>query len=960
MSPFSTGSGNASRSARLTGPNGGASATAPGADATPATDPRQLRLVAGRNGGPTLSLTLVLAGIPRPDETHVGARIGMGLLTIGVTVEKAPSTLNGSAPTPFGRSVVLELLDGASVVSSTIVSGPTSRLGFSMSLNAEQARDVLGAIDRKPSRLQLRATIEANGLRTVCETRLDELLGGCLDGLDRDAHIKLVSLAATDGDGGATVAPTPKRRVAPPRARTEESQRQARFAAIAGGRLTAVSTLLMPVEGVTAAHLQNAGALHRAGLETVGIALDDAVVIPEAEAAESLPVVRDPAASAFLDRLDPTIAWVAPSFEVVQPAPTDTAATSPFTFSFRRAGATAAGQPAIDAVTTLTLRAVTPPLADGAVVALGATETKQLPTDGLTVTFALPFRDDSGTTQVERFPGEVTPTAGGLVVRLALVDAWARLLYGALSQPGFQSLPLRVEVSWTYPGYEVIDGSALDVVFGTKVAVLPVAFTKRDARSLRNGFLEAGTATFRSPAADLVLHAQTGAKIIPTAVSVVALRPELAVTAGWWRKTSYARRTFARSQSVEVLMPCRDVGACYVEERDEGPTAIGCQDALRLGQTSWRQYEEIAVLRCPRYRVYRSLQQPGRFLALPAQYLTGRAAPTADRAYKPLLLLYAALDADRPDASRVVIDGRLQPDLTAAEIALLRSRLGGYASEPTLVFPTEIDCSAGFTWTLADVDGLDIAAVPQPDGIAVSLSADLTHALVLRDLIRHTGVAGSVAFSLPDGTTLTSSLLVALGSLTGPLAAGPTTIALEGDHATLTNEIERPLGLTELLVDTGGETLERVPVEATLSPGASLAVEVPAHTKEVWLDYTEPPAPAPTLEEIRAFVEDIETNVVFVDLVDHAALSFTSFDLEVRLKGIGSARHVSFAGAPPVASVMFALPLTTFLSQRVVQYRATVGKDDGSRVTGDWIDWDLTNRGALVALTSEALGLPTA
>jgi hypothetical protein len=28
-------------------------------------------------------------------------------------------------------------------------------------------------------------------------------------------------------------------------------------------------------------------------------------------------------------------------------------------------------------------------------------------------------------------------------------------------------------------------------------------------------------------------------------------------------------------------------------------------------------------------------------------------------------------------------------------------------------------------------------------------------------------------------------------------------------------------------------------------------------------------------------------------------------------------------------------------------------------VTGDWVDWDLTNRGALVALTSEALGLPT-
>ena len=44
------------------------------------------------------------------------------------------------------------------------------------------------------------------------------------------------------------------------------------------------------------------------------------------------------------------------------------------------------------------------------------------------------------------------------------------------------------------------------------------------------------------------------------------------------------------------------------------PYEIGCRDAFKLGQTTYRQNEEIAdpTIVSPQYRVYRSLQQPGR------------------------------------------------------------------------------------------------------------------------------------------------------------------------------------------------------------------------------------------------------------------------------------------------------------------------------------------------------------
>jgi hypothetical protein len=107
---------------------------------------------------------------------------------------------------------------------------------------------------------------------------------------------------------------------------------------------------------------------------------------------------------------------------------------------------------------------------------------------------------------------------------------------------------------------------------------------------------------------------------------------------------------------------------------------------------------------------------------------------------------------------------------------------------------------------------------------------------------------------------------------------------------------------------------------------------------------------AASLEEIRTFIEDIYTNVIFVCLFDLAAEHVASVSLEGRIAGVaGAATAVIAASAGGASAEMpFVLPLTVFLSQPTLQYRATlVGVDTRS---GPWRDWRLDLRGNVVEI----------
>lgn len=838
----------------------------------------------------------------------------------------------------------------------------------------------------------------------VVSDPLRRILGGLLSGSDRGRAISILAVHADGAPAPGTAVPAAvgaPRRVRSTPVRRGPNERSPALALLPSGRLESTTGMLAaPRDGRSSvfAYLTASNARPIAA-GVLAASLDDHK--EGAGAPTSLPVVHDEAGWFFADRVDSGLSWYVPSFEVVRPAPTDDASHSPFVFSFRRSGATAAAEPGLDATVTFRLRQVIGP---EAAAAAGAGAPRAVPTDGLEFVLDLPFRDADGQNRRQRFPAVTSREGDVVTATVSLLDDWARLAYGALSQPGFQAEPARVGVAWSFQGWVSVELKIDTLVYGGKNALLPIRYVPAQVEDLhvvdplsdpdplattdRRAYFDATSATYRSAVGALQFTVQRSA---PDRARASALRPMVAVHAELERPAlldiaanenlrpfkvpiqngagfrerpeRWMQQTFLRSQSLDVVYPCAQLGSCYVEERPEGPVAVGCQDALRLGQTAWRQYEEVVELADPEYRVFRSLQQPGRFLLLPARYVTTRhPATTPVRAYHPMMLLYALLDATDPTSSQVVIQATLGPAVPAAAEATLLRRLAAYAPNPTLTLAGDVECRPTFEWTIVGLPTVDIRATMAPGGIAVALTSDLAHALLLRDLLTHSGIQGGLVLELPDGSTMRSALSLGLATMTGPADGGPVEVTDDGVVATLVNRIERAVSVLDLRVDTGGPALVDLPVERLLAPGESvqvdLAAAVPAGPGRCLPVYVVPPAAPAALEEIRSFVEDIAMNVVFMDLTDHPTHHLARLEVRAQLAGASGIQDVPMSGTPASGTATFVLPLTDYLTRRIVRYQISIARTDGTTADGPWLEWDIAAAGCLVSLTWNGSGLP--
>lgn len=826
---------------------------------------------------------------------------------------------------------------------------------------------------------------------------LRDVFGGVLSNLDRGRVISLLAIhadarAAAAGTTAAAAVGSPRRIRSEPTRRGVGDRSSLTLALLPDDRISSTSQVLAgprPGRGGIFLHLSAANTRPIGG-GVLAASLNDQN--DGDGAASSLPIVDDEASWVFPAFRTPGLSWYVPTFEVVEPSASDDAATSPFLFSFTRAGATAEGDPALDATVTLQLRQFKGP---EVTAAGGGTSPQPIPTDSLEVVLDLPFRDAQGHNQRQRFSASSTREGDVVTVTVPLIDDWARLAYGALSQPGFQTEPARIGIAWSFQGWHHtgIEDDAL--VWGGKSALLPIRYESPPVENLhaqdplvdpRPAYLDATSATYHSPVGALQFQTErsTSPARLPTnarplvVVQAELSRPELLQvgnkTGGLLapsrdgsgprgRPLRWLRQTHLRSQDLDVLYPCAQLGSRYVEQRPEGPVAVGCQDALRLGQTTWRQYEEVLDLADPSYRVFRSLQQPGRFLLLPTMLVTARhPTGTPGRAYHPMILLYALLDPAKPANNQVVVQATLAPDVTAAARATLLRRLAAYAPRPSVALAGDVECTPTFDWTIVGLPTVNIRATLAPGGVAVALSSDLAHALLLRDLLAHDGIAGSLTLQLPDGSTMRSGLALGLASMTGPAETGPVEVTVADAAATLVNRIERPVSVNDLRVDSGGPSLVDLPVERLLAPGESVRVDLGSVAPEgpdgCWPVYTVPAAPPAVLEEVRSYVEDITMNVVFMDLTDHAIHQVTRLDVKAQLAGASGLQDVPMLGTPASGTAEFVLPLTTYLTQRVVRYQITVSRTDGTSAVGTWLDWDVATAGCLVSLTWSALGLP--
>jgi hypothetical protein len=433
----------------------------------------------------------------------------------------------------------------------------------------------------------------------------------------------------------------------------------------------------------------------------------------------------------------------------------------------------------------------------------------------------------------------------------------------------------------------------------------------------------------------------------------LAVRPELIqplVAADLVRQQRYAIQTRGRDIATSAFFPCSSLGALYLQEDENGArTSVGCRDALTLGQTELRLYERIETLDHADYTVWRSLQQPGRFLLVPTRFVIGRyGARELERAFRPTIMLYSTVDADQPANNQCVALASLAADVSPVARARLMRELAQFAEQPVLSLVNEIQAEVSYEWAAAS--GFAVSTVRQHDGFQVSIGSKIDFAPQLQAMLEAGGMNGSARFVLPDDTEFVVGLALDLNAIRGPEPSGPVIASRQGTHCILTNELAQPINALTLWAAAPGR-VDEILVNQRLEPGSKTELLVSEDVTELLVETTPVAGSSETLEEIRSFVEDIHTNVAFVSLVNFANHGLKELSVTVRLRGQAEEQSAPLSEQSPIHAFDFVLPLTTYLAGQTLEFKPTRTMTDGTSATSGWLAWDLTALGNVISLT---------
>ncbi|MHA3795243.1 hypothetical protein [Sphingomonas sp. YL-JM2C] len=790
---------------------------------------------------------------------------------------------------------------------------------------------------------------------------LETLLAPVAEADDLDRYVRIV---APDGNGG--FGPVP-RLVAQPRARdTSPMIKLARFDRTNMVQLQAAA---QPTVARIDAHalIATANVQPVTALKPSFVAIADLQIMPVQAAAteEALPEVDEKTAPLWRDKVDPNRFWYAPAFTLAAPAATDDPDEAPFGMLFHAEGHRADGTPGLSGTVHVRLDRGMSAETLAAWNAAGQPAAAPVPTGGLSVQLLIPFRDEAGETRTQAFPADLREEGDAVHAEVALIDDWVRLAYGSLAYPDFQSRAPELSVAYSFRGYVPISEGNLQLLFDRKAALVALG-TGRRARSLGTGYLDTETLSWSDGAATVKLGREPAGRsratmaARPAAVATLAVKPNLlqaATIAELLRKRRYGIRSIARAQALPATFPCKDFGAFYREERDGGIVAIGCQDAFRLGQTVYRQFERLDDLSDATASVWRSLQQPGRFLVVPARWSIGRfdAQAPAGRAWRPSIFLYSSVDPDDAAKNRCALLASLVPDIDPARTLAIRRGLAGLAATPLLLSLDDIEAQLGFRWTVPALSGLTVAAVKLGACIQVTAECPLDTTPLLVSMLETSGLAGAVDFTLPDGTVIACDLGIDLARVVGPVPDGPVAVERGQGVIRLANPIERPVDVGEIVVEPPEGEPVTIAVDRRIEPGA--AIEVAADPPAGALTVLCAPVDdgAATLTEIRSFVEDVHTNIAFVNLVNYANHGLAALSAEVRIRDVEGSQRLVLEETQPVSSLDFVLPLTRYLAKPVVEFAVTKSFADGTVATTAWLEWHLAEDGNVISLSWESI-----
>ena len=243
---------------------------------------------------------------------------------------------------------------------------------------------------------------------------LEDILDGVLEGRDRDRFLRLIGPSGGEGE----TAPIPRlvrSRRAPGRIRGEGDISMQ--LAASPEAYTSLSLALTPNRSQIpdARALMTSDLVCATGPSTRRLWLADDVIIDRLDSPIhsrllSLPIVDDPGAPVWRDRIKTGLYWYAPVWAPVLPAPGDDPATSPFRFTFETSGVTGGSTPAVGLTGTIrfTLRQEVPQAVQTELTRIGIPSALAVPPGNLSIALDLPFRDEAtGAIKSQLFPAKI-------------------------------------------------------------------------------------------------------------------------------------------------------------------------------------------------------------------------------------------------------------------------------------------------------------------------------------------------------------------------------------------------------------------------------------------------------------------------------------------------------------------------------------------------------------------------
>ena len=413
-----------------------------------------------------------------------------GTLTRGQVLDVAARLLGEGVLSAEAEDVTttgLAVSDATSEIAGTLLRYSSFLLRRLEVADGAEPRFALG--DRPSPYVPLGLTVRTSVPQRVdvsFDTPLEELLGHLLDGLDVSAFVRLV--VPEPGPAGFSAARTRRTGTVP---RERAALRPEQLMIARGDVLRSLPLALTPdlavqppasalIAGDLTARPRDLAPGRRAYLldDTVAL-LPMTPVLSDDDRPLDLPLVADPAAALWPDRNDVTRHWYAESLDPVAAAASDDPATSGFLFRVTPTGLSQDLHQGLEATLRIRLARSVPPGA--AVDALpGGDVIAPVPLGGLSATLDVPYRDSaSGSTRTQPFVGTVVEEADGtLTVSVSLLDDWVRLCYGALSYPGFQTLPVRLRVCFAYRAYVPSGQGELQVAAGGKILALQATLAR--------------------------------------------------------------------------------------------------------------------------------------------------------------------------------------------------------------------------------------------------------------------------------------------------------------------------------------------------------------------------------------------------------------------------------------------------------------------------------------------------